>query len=71
MTVKEAVVSRDVERERINLLQVFVEERREDVDFVWLCLQSQESGIHSFLKFLKLDKEPLRSRWTAQRSLLS
>jgi hypothetical protein len=45
VAVGETVVGRDVERECVNLLQVFVEERLEDIDFARLCLQSQESGI--------------------------
>ena len=45
VAVGETVVGRDVERECVNLLQVCVEERLEDINFARLCLQSQESGI--------------------------
>jgi hypothetical protein len=39
------IVCGDVERERFNLLQVFVEERLKYVDFVRLLSKSRQSGI--------------------------
>ena len=39
------IICRDVERECLNLLQMFVEERLKHVDFVRLCPTSQETGI--------------------------
>ena len=50
MTVRKTTVRRDVKRERLNLLQVLVEERLEYVDLVGLSPKSQESGIPLILE---------------------
>ena len=51
VTFREAVIRRDVERESLNLAQVLVKQRLEDLLLVRPVLQPQERGISFILEF--------------------